>query len=433
MQQLSLFDCEQAEKPAIELAALYEAYFDCRKNKRNTRNALAFEVDYEANLIALQRQINNGSYQPGKSIAFIVNKPVKREIFAADFRDRIVHHLLIKKLNPLFEKTFIHDSYACRLGKGTHLGVRRVDRFIRRCSSNYSRDCYVLKLDIKGFFMHINKNILLAELNQFIECEYHNSDKIILLELCQKIINYNPTRNCIVKSKRSEWHGLPPDKSLFHSAINCGLPIGNLTSQVFANFYLNPFDHFIKHDLGIRYYGRYVDDFVIVHQDKAYLNSLIPLIKNTLQARLGLTLHPDKIYLQHYTKGVEFLGSVIKPHRIYIANRTKGNFHDAIMKQNVIVRESKPNKKQQAAFLSSMNSYLGIMKHRKSYKLRKKMLLTKLSSWWWNHVYLSGGLAKFVIRAKSIKSKRGYYLASISINRSARNDHALTDTVIERQ
>ena len=202
---------------------------------------------------------------------------------------------------------------------------------------------------------------------------------------------------------------------------------------MFANFYLNPFDHFIKHDLGIRYYGRYVDDFVIVDQDKTYLKSLIPLIKNTLQERLGLTLHPNKIYLQHYTKGVEFLGSVIKPHRIYIANRTKGNFYTAIMKQNVIVRESKPNKKQQAAFLSCMNSYLGIMKHRKSYKLRKKILFTKLSSWWWNHVYLSGGLAKFVIRAKSIKSKRGYYLASSSINRSARNDHALTDTVIERQ
>jgi RNA-directed DNA polymerase len=408
MQQLSLFDFERDEKPAIELAVLYEAYFDCRKNKRNTLNALAFEVDYEANLIALHRQINNGSYQPGKSIAFIVNKPVKREIFAADFRDRVVHHLIIKKLNPLFEKTFIHDSYACRLGKGTHLGVRRVDRFIRRCSSNYSRDCYVLKLDIKGFFMHINKNILLAELNQFIECKYHNSDKIILLELCQKIINYNPTRNCIVKSKRSEWHGLPPDKSLFHSAIDCGLPIGNLTSQVFANFYLNPFDHFIKHDLGIRYYGRYVDDFVIVHQDKAYLNSLIPLIKNTLQERLGLTLHPNKIYLQHYTKGVEFLGSVIKPHRIYIANRTKGNFYTAIAKQNALVKEHKPSKQQKASFLSCMNSYLGLMKHRNTYKLRKKMLFTKLSSWWWNHMYLSGGLAKFVIRAKSIKSKRGY-------------------------
>jgi len=260
--------------------------------------------------------------------------------------------------------------------------------------------------------MHINKNILLAELNQFIECKYHNSDKIILLELCQKIINYNPTRNCIVKSKRSEWHGLPPDKSLFHSANNCGLPIGNLTSQVFANFYLNLFDHFIKHDLGIRYYGRYVDDFVIVDQDKAYLKSLIPVIKSTLQERLGLTLHPDKIYLQHYTKGVEFLGSVIKPHRIYIANRTKGNFHAAIMKQNVIVRESKPNKKQEAAFLSSMNSYLGIMIHRKSYKLRRKMLFTTLSNWWWNHVYLSGGLAKFVIRTKSIKSKKAYRSSS---------------------
>jgi len=300
MKQLSLFDSAQDLKPAIELDGLFEAYFDCRNNKRNTLNALAFEVDYEANLLKLCAEINNGSYQPGKSIAFIVNKPIKREIFAADFRDRVVHHLIVNKLDPLFEKAFIYDSYACRASKGTHLGIKRVDRFIRQCSQNYTKDCYVLKLDVKGFFMHINKTLLLAELHAFIEQKYQSADKALLLELCQKTIDYDPTQNCIVKSKRREWQGLPPDKSLFHSAIHCGLPIGNLTSQVFANFYMNPFDHFIKHDLGIRYYGRYVDDFVLVHQDKEYLKSLDPLIKTTLHDRLQLTLHPKKIYLQHF-------------------------------------------------------------------------------------------------------------------------------------
>ena len=134
MQQLSLFDLLQDLKPTLELAELFEAYQACRSNKRNTRNALAFEVDYETNLLTLCADINDGSYQPGKSIAFIVNKPVKREIFAADFRDRVVHHLVVSKLNPLFEKAFIHDSYACRVGKGTHFGIQRVDRFIRQCS-----------------------------------------------------------------------------------------------------------------------------------------------------------------------------------------------------------------------------------------------------------------------------------------------------------
>ena len=401
MQQLSLFEIQPKVKSKIELSELFEAYFDCRSNKRNTINALSFEVDYESNLVKLCEEINNGTYRPGKSIAFIVDKPVKREIFAADFRDRVVHHLIINKLNPLFEKQFIYDSYACRKGKGTHLGIQRVNRFIRQCSQNYSQDCYILKLDIKGFFMHINKNILFEKLSGFIHQNYLLPDKALLLELCRKVIYNDPTQNCIIKGKRNNWDGLPPDKSLFHSAPNCGLPIGNLTSQVFANFFINEFDHFVKHDLGIRYYGRYVDDFVIVHHDKEYLTSLIPNFTNFLLSTLQLNLHPKKIYLQHYSKGVKFLGVVIKPHRIYIANRTKGNFYEAIERQNEIVHNHKPTKDEQEKFLNSMNSYLGIMKHYHTYTLRKAILFKNLSSWWWNYTYLTGGIAKFALKQKS--------------------------------
>lgn len=139
--------------------------------------------------------------RPGRSIAFIVNKPVKREIFAADFRDRVVHHLIVSKLNPLFEKAFIYDSYACRIGKGTCLGIQRVDRIIRRCSKNYSRDCHVLKLDVKGFFMHIDKTLLLESLQAFIAQKYQAGDKGVLSELCQRVIEYDPTRNCVIRSK----------------------------------------------------------------------------------------------------------------------------------------------------------------------------------------------------------------------------------------
>ena len=142
--------------PGVTLAELLGAYYSCRRNKRNTMNALSFEVDYESELMALRDEINSGCYVPGRSVAFVVDKPVQREIFAADFRDRVVHHLIINKLNPLFERAFIYDSYACRVGKGTLFGINRLDTFIRRCSQNYSRDCYVLKLDIRGFFMHIN-------------------------------------------------------------------------------------------------------------------------------------------------------------------------------------------------------------------------------------------------------------------------------------
>ena len=246
--QLSLFSNSSTTglKKGFTLEAIFEAYFSCRSNKRNTINALAFELDYESNLIQLWKELNDGSYQPGKSIAFIVHKPVQREIFAADFRDRVVHHLIINKLNPLFEKEFIQDSYACRVGKGTHHGISRANKFIRQCSKNYKEDCYVLKLDIEGFFMHINKEILFSRLQKFIEAQYKQNDKELVLEICHKIIFNSPTENCIIKGAAKNWEGLPKNKSLFHSPQNSGLPIGNLTSQIFANFYMSAFDHFMK-------------------------------------------------------------------------------------------------------------------------------------------------------------------------------------------
>lgn len=401
--QLSLFDIPQ---PKIELEELFTAYFECRKNKRNTTNALAFEIDYENSLVQLCQEINSGTYKIGRSIAFIVDKPVKREIFAADFKDRVVHHLIIGKLNHLFEKQFIYDSYSCRVGKGTHFGIQRIDKFIRQCSSNYTKDCYILKLDLQGFFMSINKTILFSKLEKFIKEKYQAHDKELIIKLSKQVIFNDPTKNCIIKGYKSDWVNLPQTKSLFHSKPNCGLPIGNLTSQVFANFYMDSFDHFIKHDLKIRYYGRYVDDFVIVHEDKEFLKKLISKLSEYLQTELQVTIHPKKIYLQHYSKGVKFSGTVILPKRIYIADRTKGNFYNAIEKQNQIARNHKPSKEEQQAFQSSMNSYLGIMKHYKSYNLRKRMIFKRLSGYWFNHAYLSGGIAKFVLKVRPVKKNQ---------------------------
>jgi len=404
--QLSIFDIAEKENPKIKLEELFHAYFECRKNKRNTANALAFEIDYENNLVQLCKEINSGTYKIGRSIAFIVDKPVKREIFAADFRDRVVHHLIIGKLNHLFEKQFIYDSYSCRVGKGTHFGIGRIDKFIRQCSLNYTKNCYILKLDLQGFFMSINKTILFAKLEKFIKEKYQAHDKELIIKLSKQVIFNDPTKNCIIKRYKSDWVNLPQTKSLFHSKPNCGLPIGNLTSQVFANFYMDSFDHFIKHDLKIRYYGRYVDDFVIVHEDKEFLKKLISKLSEYLQTELQVTIHPKKIYLQHYSKGVKFSGTVILPNRIYIADRTKGNFYNAIEKQNQIARNHKPSKEEQQAFQSSMNSYLGIMKHYKSYNLRKRMIFKRLSGYWFNHVYLSGGIAKFVLKVRPVKKNQ---------------------------
>ena len=401
MQQLNLFSEIDRGKITLDL---FQAYFDARKNKRNTINALAFEKHLEANLFALANEIIERKYTPKPSICFVVDKPVKREIFAADFRDRVVHHFIFNYINPIFEKTFINDSYSCRKGKGTHYGIKRIDHFIRSCSLNYSKDCYILKLDIKGYFMAMNKTLLYNKVkNELIRTKNKvDFDLELVLYLIEKTIFNDPKVNCIIKGKKEDWVGLPQTKSLFHAQPYCGLPIGNLTSQLFGNIYMNEFDHWIKKELGIKHYGRYVDDFVLIHESKDYLQSIIPKLSDFLLSTLQLTLHPNKIYLQHYSKGVKYLGAVIKPHKTYIANRTKGNFYNAIEKQNQIARDHKPTKEEQQAFQSSMNSYLGIMKHYQSYKLRKEMIFKHLSAWWWNYVYLSGGIAKFEMKAKTV-------------------------------
>jgi RNA-directed DNA polymerase len=397
--QLDLFE-EDNDKKLLQ--DLFLAYYDTRKNKRNTINALKFEIDYEKNLFQLHCDIISGNYKIQPSICFVNFTPVQREIFAADFRDRVVHHLVYNYIATIFEKTFIHDSYSCRIGRGTHFGINRIDHFIRSCSANYRKDCHILKLDIQGYFMSIDRSLLFSFVNNTLNQYSHKIvfDLPLVLKLLKKIIFNDPTKNYILNGNKNDWAGLPSSKSLFYSGLNKGLPIGNLTSQLFSNIYLNPFDHFVKKELGIRYYGRYVDDFVIVHSDKGYLKSIIPVIREYLQAELQLTLHPNKIYLQHFSKGVKFLGAVIKPHRIYIANRTKANFYSALEEQNKIAREHKPTNEEQEKFLCSMNSYLGIMKHYKTYKLRKRFIRKYLSGWWENYFYAKG-YAKMVTKRKT--------------------------------
>lgn len=398
--QQNLSDRQQTPNREQILHDLFKAYFDARMNKRNTINQLNFEIQYEKNLFGLFDEIINYAYKPRRSICFIVNKPVKREIFAADFRDRVIHHLIYNYIAPFFEKIFINDCYSCRKGKGTHYGIKRIDYFIRSCSRNYSQACYILKLDVKGYFMSINRQILFekvtSDLLRFREKFSFNCN--LLNYLLQQVIFNDPTAFCLVKGRSSDWKGLPESKSLFHTKNDCGLPIGNLTSQLFGNIYLNDFDHFVKKELGIKYYGRYVDDFVLIHTDKSYLRFVIPKIREYLWNNLCLELHPDKIYLQSYHHGVKFLGVVIKPHRIYIASRTKGNFYETVGKQNRLARDHKPSREEKESFISCMNSYLGILKHYRTFRLRKKMARDSLSGWWQNHVSLSENLEKFSLK-----------------------------------
>lgn len=359
----------------ISLEDVFEAYYECRRSKRRTANALAFELDFERQLVRLWREINSGTYKVGRSIAFIVKDPVQREVFAADFRDRVVHHLVISKLNPLFEEEFINNSYSCRVGKGVLYGVKSIQKQISECSASGRRDCYIMKLDIRSFFMSINKNILYRMLFEFVSDKYRKEDKRILLRLIKLIIFNNPEDNCVIKGGRENWNGLPCHKSLFWAERFCGLPIGNLTSQIFANFYLNSLDKYITEELKIKYYGRYVDDFVLIHPDKQTLLDARVKIGEFLRTRLKLTLHPQKFYLQHYSKGVKFIGAVIKPNRIYIGSRGKGNLYKKIRQMLPLMARCVENVLGMLPlFVARVNSYLGYMRHYNTYNLRCAIL-----------------------------------------------------------
>jgi len=380
------------------LLDLFKAYFDTRKNKGSTANALAFAENYEEKLFKLHEEIISRKYTIGKSICFIVDKPVKREIFAADFRDRIVHHLIFNYINPIFNKHFIKDSYSCRIDKGTSYGIKRTNHFIRSCSENYQKDCWILKLDIQGYFMSINKNILYKKIESKLNfIKNPDFDISLVLYLIHTVVFHDPTKNCHIKGKSSDWFGLPKSKSLFFSKKEKGFPIGNLTSQLFGNIYLDEVDHFVHEKIGIKHYGRYVDDMLFVHCDKVFLKSTISEVREYLQDKLNLCLHPKKIYLQHFSNGVCFLGTFIKPWRIYIGDKTKQNFYAKAKIWNGSIENNHgfKDEKEKYQFIAFSNSYLGIMGHYNTCKLRQKMIsnfsdeIKKSMNYSWNFKKIS--------------------------------------------
>lgn len=183
----------------ISFDEMLAAYWDCIKMKRSTLNAFNFETNFEDNLHHLWLDILYDTYKIGTSIAFVVTRPKLREVFAADFRDRIVHHLVINKLIPLFENKFITDSYSCRKGKGVLYGVQRLSDKIRDISEGYKKDCYIGKFDLKGFFMSINKKLLLDKLLDFVKANYFEPDKKIILRLVEQIVMHEPQNDCVKK------------------------------------------------------------------------------------------------------------------------------------------------------------------------------------------------------------------------------------------
>lgn len=395
--QMELFPPE--DMGGISLEDVFSAYMDCRRHKRGTYNALAFEAEYERKCVDLWRAINAGTYSPSRSIVFIVFKPVQREVFAPSFESRVVDHLIAAKIGPLLEETFIDDNYATRKGKGTLYGINRIYGHIRECSANYTRDCYVMKLDVRSFFMSICKSDLYVNLSEYLKANYKEPDLPALLFILHVILLDNPEKHCVRRCPRSYWQGLPVEKSLFNGDGNHGLPIGRLTSQLCAAFMLDPLDHLVTGAWNVPYYGRYVDDMVLVHESKDYLLDVKGQIDLWLSEH-GLVMHPRKFYLQHYEKGITFIGGMLMPGRVYVSNRSFGFCMDFIECWNYLAHSDASFAEIHACeFVSVLNSYLGHMIHFASYNLRKKVVL-KIGKEWWHVMYVQGHYEKTVVKRR---------------------------------
>ena len=376
----------------VTTEGMLEAYYDCRRSKRRTASAIVYEMNYESNLIALRDRINTRTYQPGKSICFVVTRPRYREVFAASFEDRIVHHYIALRLEPLFELVFSPRTFNCRKGKGQLYGVKMLEADIKEASNNYTTDCYIMKLDLQGFFMSIDKSMLARMIDKFIVKYYKGNDIDDLRYLCQVVVLHCPEKNCERHSPREMWGHLPANKSLFTNGEGKGVAIGNLFAQLFANFLLNELDWYIE-ELGIKYHGRYVDDFYCIHKDKQVLLSAVPKIRAKL-AELGLSLNPKKFYFQPYTKGVEFTGAVVKPYRTYCCNRVLTNFIAAVRKLN----RSK-NIDDVTHAVCSINSYLGLLRQSNEYAQRLKILkMIEPRAYKW--IYIKGHYEVVAIKNK---------------------------------
>ena len=324
--------------------------------------------------------------------AFVISYPKKREVFAAMFRDRIVHHLYFNYTHQLFERTFIADSYSCIEGRGTHYGIDRLRQHIRQASLNWTQPCYAMNLDIRGYFMHINREKLLKiateSLTKMATHKVGLTDDVpiprgviltksttwadirdmrFLLWLTEQIIMLDPMENCIIVGDESDWDGMDHAKCMRYVLPGLGLPIGNLTSQLYSNVYLNPFDQFVKRDILCEHYGRYVDDSTMVDACREWLLAQVPRIREFLADELGLQLHMGKLHVRDVRHGVEFLGAFVKPYRDYISNKTLNRITKNLQMMNLRDREH---------VIASVNSYMGVLSHTASYNLRREIFDT---------------------------------------------------------
>ena len=345
----------------FSLIDLVKAYKDCRKHKRNSRCALEFEFNLEQNLLQLYDELKSGSYKIGKSDCFIVLKPKPREVWAASFRDRIVHHLVYNAVFDRFYKRFITGTYSCIPERGALNAARKLNRYVQSVTENYTSAAYFLKADIKNFFVTIDKNILFALLSKLIDEQW-------ILNLLRQIVFDNPKAHVIIKSPKKKFSKLPPYKSLWNTPDDKGLPIGNLTSQFFSNVYLDVLDQYVKHSLKCRYYCRYVDDFVILDKSAQKLNYYHKCITDFIKKNLLLDLHQNKKMIGRTFQGIDFVGFTIKHNRIFLRQST--------LKRIFRLFNHLPGsflKRRFSQTFHAVNSYMGFLACTNGFRIRKKL------------------------------------------------------------
>lgn len=347
------------------LEQLYGCYLEARKHKRSTSDEQRFEMNAIENLTQLCDDILAKRYKPSRGVAFITYKPVIREIFAAPFRDRVVHHFLYQQVAPWWDKRFIYDSYSCRVGKGTLMGIKRMQQHIRQVTQMGQKEAYVAKFDLQGYFMSLPRDRVFERVSWGIDQQYdakHTWLAEIVRYLWREVIFDDPIDGVRIRGSIDEWDNLPESKSLFSQPPGKGVVIGNLSSQLISNIYLDQLDRFMKIDLGYKHYGRYVDDFFVVVPEEELPRILGDIEKiDAYLHSLDLVLHPKKRYIQNTRKGVPFLGTVIYMNNIVPDRRFRGNFYQSLFEFS-----------HGQSSVESVTSYLGYLSNMDGKKLAKK-------------------------------------------------------------
>jgi len=398
-----------------EVQGWVDAFFDCCRHKKTSHQCTLYRLFAEEDIPRLAYEAITRTYTPTTSTCFVVTRPKLREVFAANFRDRIVQHWICLRLEPLFEQRFQEQgnvSFNCRKEYGTTKAVEKLSEDMKIVSKHYRYEAYIGKFDIRSFFMSIDCQVLEDLLIPFIREHYDGDDIETLIYLTQETIRHAPQKDCERRGDLTLWDKLAKHKSLFYAEPMTGMPIGNLTSQLFANFYMSFFDEYMLEECAKRNcrYIRFVDDFCITGPKKQDIIDLYHLAALYLSNTLHLQLHVDKFYLQEVKKGVKFVGSVIKRYRTYLSNRTIGSMYNAIAVLDKICKRIYESDEQDMMDLlqleravSGINSYFGFLIHCNSYGIRRGAFTDY--QYFWKVCYLKG-------RCQVVKIKQQYEIST---------------------